>query len=138
MNEIKTTTAGKLNNERTVKMDVPKKTFTPTGSAVVLKMLPRDKSAGGVVLPDTLEALAGDGLEPPRGVVVSFGALCQWVKCGDVVLVMGSIARFNHKGIALAIVEEQNIRGIERDSDGEQPKFDCVDREHRLVKRAGP
>lgn len=119
--------------------NLPEQSFAPIGILVVLKMVPVDKSPGGVVLPDTVKELGADrvGLEPARGWVVSAGCQCRYVRRGDLVLIQGQIVHFRHGGERLALVQETQLIGVERDEAGGQPEFDVADWKDGIIGRDG-
>ena len=71
--------------------DLAAKAFTPLGILVVLQMVPRDKTPGGIQLPDSVKELDMVGLEPANGWVVSAGCQCRYVRRGDLVIVQGNL-----------------------------------------------
>lgn len=118
-------------------MDIPAKTFEPIGTLVVLKMVPVDKSAGGIELPDSVRGKAEMiGLEPAKGWVVSAGCQCRYARRGDLVLLQGQIVHFQHKSIKLAMVSETQLVGIERNDEEEMPEFRVASWKDQTVHRA--
>lgn len=120
--------------------DLPPVPFEPLGNLVVLKMVPQNKSPGGVVLPETVQELdsMSQGLDPRKGWVVAVGCQCRYARRGDLVaLGGGQLVSFKWKGQLMWFIQETNLLGIVQDSGGEMPSFAVTDWKDQIVCRAG-
>jgi co-chaperonin GroES (HSP10) len=117
---------------------LPDRSFEPLGNLVILKMIPVDKSPGGVVIPESLRDGERAGEEARKGWVVSAGAQCRYVRRGDLVLVQGNVFTFKHNGLRLQCIKEDQIVGIECNNERRIPEFEVRDWDAGEVERTDP
>lgn len=96
-------------------MKLPKQTFRPLGTLVVLLPIKITETAGGIRLPDSV--VAEQSHETPRCWVVAAGPDCKLVKRGDEVLVLAQTHawKVQHKEQELLVINEDKIVGVVED-----------------------
>lgn len=90
--------------------DLPKKTFTPTGSKVAIKVNKQTRTLGGVELPENVQG----GVESVTGWIVATGPDCKQMKRGDLVISYLDTpgVAVTYKGQRLVVLEEDTICGV--------------------------
>ncbi len=88
---------------------VYRKLWSPIGDLVAIQAIPRDVSAGGIVLPD---GAVGD--QSPQARVVAVGPEVKWLKPEDVVFVPDGLMMIAvmYQNTRILVTPEKNITGF--------------------------
>lgn len=117
---------------------LPEPPFVPIGELVVLKVLLKDKSAGGIVYPDLTKHNEGENkVEPTKGFVVCVGCQSRYVRRGDLVVCNGRLGHFLWGKEKFGLILESHLAGIVENLVGERPEFRVTDWKDHIVQRLG-
>ena len=127
----------KASDPASVPPDLPEQDFEPIGNLVMVRIVPRTESPGGVALPETVQGIDDQNLDPTLAWVVAAGCQCRYARRGDLVMVTGRFVSYRWKGQRLAMLQETQIAKIVQDKDGRVPRFAVTDWKDGIVCRAG-